>query len=78
MNAIVGDMGRCKRGYSGRGEEERRGKERGEGKGTWKGLKTMRGGYRAWTRDRKKGYNMVDVEVEIAENVEVKLAKKWR
>ncbi len=31
MNVIVGDMGRCKRGYSGRGEEERRGKERGRG-----------------------------------------------
>lgn len=28
MNVTVGDMGRCKRGYSGRGEEERRGKER--------------------------------------------------
>lgn len=38
----------------------------------------MRGRYRAGTRDRKKGYNMVDVEVEIAENAEVKLAKKWR
>lgn len=38
----------------------------------------MRGGYRAGTRDRKKGYYIVDVEVEIAENVEVKLAKKWR
>ena len=38
----------------------------------------MRGGYRAGTRDRKKGYNMVDVEGEIAENAEVKLAKKWR
>ena len=38
----------------------------------------MRGWYGAGTRERKKGYNMVDVEVEIAENVEVKLAKKWR
>ena len=38
----------------------------------------MRGCYRAGTRERKKGYNMVDVEVENAENAEVKLAKKWR
>ena len=38
----------------------------------------MRGGYKAGTRERKKGYNMVDVEVENAENAEVKLAKKWR
>ena len=44
MNAIAGE-----------GEEERRGKERERGKGTWKGLKTMRGGYRAGTRDRKRG-----------------------
>ena len=54
----------------GRGKERER-KREGEGKGTWKGLRTMRGRYRAGTRDRKKGYNMVDVEVEIAENVEV-------
>ena len=63
-------------GGGGGGKERER--ERGRGKGTWKGLKTMRGGYRAGTRDRKKVYYIVDVEVEIAENAEVKLAKKWR
>ncbi len=57
---------------AGEGEEERRGErdlERTE---------DHERGYSAGTRDRKKGYNMVDGEVEIAENAEVKLAKKWR
>lgn len=38
----------------------------------------MRGGIGRGREIEKKGYNMVDWEVEIAENVEVKLAKKWR
>ena len=72
MNATAGDKGRLKFALQrkrGGGKERERDLERTE---------DHERGDRAGTRDRKKGYNMVDWEVEIAENVEVKLAKKWR